>query len=124
MAIPKKVIEFLEENKYRSMTQIIKDMRIKFDYKKSTAMTYYSIYYKDTDVKAKIFDFLEEHPEAITNNVIKNYIEELGVTKITYLKYKDEYITENNIETSENKIKYYKGRARETFQFDDSRLYG
>lgn len=124
MAIPKKVIEFLEKNKDKLRTQIIKDMRIKFNYKKSTAMTYYSLYYKNTDVKTKIFDFLEENPEAVTNNVIKKYIEKLGVTKTTYLKYKGEYMNGNNIEIPENRIEYYNGRARETFQFDDSRLYG
>lgn len=122
--IPKKLIEFLEENKNKSKEDIIKSMIKKFNYKKSTANTYYSVYYNVTDIRERIFNFFEENQQALRNNNIENIIDKLGVTKTTYLKYKNEYMSINNIKIPKNSenIKYYKGRAREKFIFDDSRL--
>jgi len=124
--MPQKAIDFLKENEDKTREEVIKAMMVEFNYKESTAITYYSENYNSIyGVKIRIYNFLEKNPEALENNIINKYIKKIGVSETAYLKYKSKYMLENKIDPPE-KIQedtlYYKGRLREKFFIDDSNL--
>jgi hypothetical protein len=121
MKIPKKVTEFLKENENEPRENVIKNMILRFNYKRSTAISYYSNKnFKVRNKKEIVFNFLKMNPEALRNNVLKKYVKKLGINKATYLKYKSQYLLIN--QTEAEKVKQIPSRPREKFIFDDSML--
>lgn len=119
MTIPKKIRDFFNENKSTSRDEVLQSLMDTFNIKKSTAITYYS----NKKVRKKnaqdlVFKFLEENPEAVDENVSKEYAEKIGVNPITYRKYRSLYKVKNCNQKSDNR----EVRKREKFLFDDSRL--
>lgn len=128
MAIPKKVVDFFLENKDKPKEKVIKEMMKKFKYKKSTALSYYSSRSDDVkNIKEIVFKFLEENPDAVYDIFNKEYVNKLGISNQAYATYKSEYKILNSIEVKKDIKewdKYYKGRLRKKFAFDDSKLFG
>jgi len=140
--MPIKVVKFLEENKNKSKRIVVSDMMEIFNYKKSTALLYYSHRNSKANLdniknkpKAKskrelTFDFFKKNPGAVYNGDNETYADKLDINPITYANYKMQYQEMNPIEIKEVKVdieewnKYYKGRIRTKFKIDDSKLFG
>lgn len=76
--------------------------------------------------KELTFKFFRENPDVLDDSSRKKYINQLGISKTTYANYKWEYkmLYPEIVEKKEIQEwdKNYKGRVREKFTFDDSRL--
>ena len=126
MAMPARIRKFLIENKDRDKCEVIEEMMIKFRHKKITALGYYSKFNsnENKNFKEKTYEFFRKNPGALTEPNKEN-AKMLGVSETAYSSYKWQYKSlypkENIRETTEYE-KYYKGRLREKFKFDDSRL--
>ena len=134
MTIPKKVVEYFAENKNKTKTEFIEKLMKEFNYSKSTALLYYSHRNSNGNSKRKskrelILNFFEQNQEAVYDSDNVKYANQLGVKATTYANYKMQYQDMHPIEI-ENKTevkvqeKYYKGKLRKNFSFDDSRLFG
>lgn len=128
MGMPEKVVDFFLENRNQPKNEVIKLMMDKFNYKESTALSYYSN--RNDNVKNKkeiVFKFFKENPYALEDISNSEYVNKLGISKLTYTKYKSEYIVLHPIQINkgiQEWDKYYKGRLRRKFNFDDSKLFG
>lgn len=125
MAIPVSIRKFLIENKGKDKCEVIEEMMVKFRHKKITALGYYSKFNsnENRNAKERTYDFLRKNQKAI-DEPNKENAEILGIPINLYATYKWQYKslygTENNRSTECDN--YYKGRLREKFTFDDSRL--
>lgn len=111
----------------------------RFNFKLSTARQRYCDYNNSNNFKKIAFEFFMKNPYVLEELDNKTYSEKLGMPIATYAAYKCQYKTEQAREKEkklrlklekENQLKevplygekYYKGRLREKFTFDDSRL--
>lgn len=127
MNIPDKLVRYLEENKTKPKNEIIKEIMKIFGYKESTALTCYSICNRcETSTRDFIFKFLKENPIALNDEVNTKYAKELNVNRATYVKYVTQYksLYPVKIEKEIDWEKYHKGRLRQKFIIDDSKLFG
>lgn len=137
MSVSKQIADFLEANKYNPRNEVIELMMKKFNLKKSSARQRYIDHNssKRADNKKIVFDFLIANPNLIDEVESKKYAEMLGIPTSTYVCYKTQYRTASELkryeavtkwikETPKYGEKYYKGRERQKFQFDDSKLFG
>lgn len=143
MAIPKKVVKYFEENKNKPKTEVIKELMKEFNYAESTALLYYShrnsnINFNNlndnSNIKSNrevILKFFEQNQEAVYDIYNVKYANKLGVKVATYANYKMQYQNMHPIEIQVKiqKVKnicdkYYKGRLRQKFKIDDSKLFG
>lgn len=137
MTVSKQISDFLDANKYRTREEVINLMMKKFDFKKSTARQRYVDYNSSNRAvnKKKVFDFLIANPHVVEDLESKEYAKKLGMPTSTYTCYKTQYrlaidlnrystIAESIREIPKYGEKYYKGRLREFFKFDDSKLFG
>lgn len=127
MFLTEKLTDFLSENKGNPKNEVIKLMMKEFNYKKSTATSRYSDYsHECTSSKAIVFDFFKNNPFALDELDNKTYAKQLGVPAATYSVYKREYKAKREKEEIKEPPKYgekyYKGRLRQRFTFDDSKL--
>lgn len=125
MAIPSKVRKFLIENKGKDKCEVIEGMMVKFRHKQITALGYYSKFNstENKNARERTFELLRKNKNAI-NNSNKENAEKLGISVNLYYSYKWQYKNLYKSEDLKNREyeKYYKGRLREKFKFDDSRL--
>jgi hypothetical protein len=136
MVLPEKLTKYFEENKDKPRDEVIKELMKKFGYKESTAISRYSDRKHDSISLKKIaFDFFKENPSVLEETDNKKYYKKLGMSIASYATYKSQYKSENQKlikSTREKEIKeqpkygekYYKGKLREKFTFDDSKLFG
>jgi len=143
MITSKKIKEYFVENEGKSKEELI-DGLIAMGYKERAAKAFYTN--KDTEAsgttKYKLaFDFFAENPLALIPMANDNvYAKELGLLRTTYSAYKYMYINSKSEREgtlrkkldreelkAEKKVplygeKYFKGRLRQKFKIDDSRL--
>lgn len=129
-----KLIKFFDENKDKPKDEVIELMMSQFNFKRSTAKQRYLEIKNDInriDYKKIAFDFFDKNPNALNDKESKKYAIKLDMPTSTYVCYKTQYkaikrnkFIEVNIPKELPKYgeKYYKGRLREFFKFDDSRL--
>ena len=141
MFISKKIAKYFAENKDKTKEEVIKEL-MELGYKESTARAYYSNRNQNViNLKKIAFKFFDKNPSALDDMDNKKYCKKLGISISTYANYKSQYKAEKQKENQklikakrekaqETKEppkygeKYYKGRLRETFTFDDSKLFG
>lgn len=127
MAIPANIRKFLIENKRKDKCEVIEDMMNLFRYKKITALGYYAKFNSNENKndKERTYEFFRKNPKAI-NEPNKENAKILGIADATYSNYKYQYknlYSKDNIQLATKEYeKYYKGRLREKFKFDDSKL--
>lgn len=147
MFMSNKIKKYFEDNKDRSRQELINGL-INMGYQQSSAKAYYANKNKvkcepsnGTSQREIAFNFFEITPKALTpraNDEI--YAKELNIQKSTYSAYKYMYmaIKDGNKGTLRNRLdrdeerkegsrplygeKYFKGRLRQSFVFDDSNL--
>jgi hypothetical protein len=140
MWVSPKLINFFEQNSDKSKDEVIELLMERFKFKRSTANQRYIDYQNNkggVNIKELTFKFFEENPHVVDSLERKKYAEELGISVGTYSAYKGQYREKLDQEKHELKMKrlkdnppvepkygekYYKGRLREFFKFDDSRL--
>jgi hypothetical protein len=128
-----RLIKFFEENAEKSKDEVVELLMKGFNFKKSTAMQRYVDYNsnkKGINYKKLAFDFFDKNPLAIEELECKRYAEKLCMTTSTYTCYKTQYKKIKAMECQELPKeppkygeKYYKGRLREKFTFNDSKLF-
>lgn len=132
VVIPQKIAEYFNQNENKSKKDIIKEVMEIFNYKKTTALSYYSNRHSNLITKKEIvFKFFDNNPDALNDIDNKKYAEKLGVAEATYTEYKSKYKVLYPIEVKKELSecikeldKYYKGRLRQKFEIDDSKLFG
>ena len=135
--IPKKILEFLEQNKNKTKKVIIKDMMEIFNYTESTAALHYShrnskINNKSPNIKSKrelVMNLFKQNPEMVYDSDNIKYANELGIKVSTYAIYKMQYQDMHPVELKEvqaapQESKLYNGMLRMKFKIDDSKLFG
>lgn len=141
MWVSKKLINFFEENADLPKEELINLLMTRFNFKRSTARQRYIDYNNSksgVDYKKIAFAFFDNNPLVIEELENKKYAKELGMPVGTYLVYKRQYRDNKELEKHELTMKrmrnnppkeppkygekYYKGRLREFFKIDDSRL--
>jgi len=140
MTVSKQIADFLEANKYNPRNEVIELMMKKFNLKKSRARQRYIDHNsnKRADNKKIIFAFFNENPCVVEELESKKYAKKLGVPTSTYTCYKTQYRTIKELERHKLVMegirtnppkemprygeKYYKGRERQKFYINDSRL--
>ena len=142
MFISNKIKEYFEENKDKSKDEIINGL-VAMGYKESTAKAYYgnrnAVKYS-TNRRKIAFDFFEANPNVLEDIDNKKYADKLDIPIAAYATYKCMFKVEiqkgnqekikfqREKETQETKEpplygeKYYKGRLRQKFNIDDSKL--
>jgi len=127
MNLNKKLLDFFELNKDKSKNEVVELMMKEFGYKKSTAISRYSDYgHKCTSSKAIVFDFFRNNLFVLDELDNKTYANRLGIPIATYSVYKYEYKAfkeKENRKPPKYGEKYYKGRLREKFTFNDNKLF-
>lgn len=130
MALPQRLIKYFVENKDKSKDEAIKEIIKKFGYAESSAIMYYKCRNSNVtitirDKKEKTFEFFKENPSILYDCENEKYAKLLGIATVTYTNYKSEYIALYPIQTDIRKDvdKYYKGKVRRKFTFDDSKLF-
>lgn len=78
--------------------------------------------------KELTFKYFRDNPDAVWGKVNAKDYKELGIAKSTYITYRREYVDflqvkESSILTLRDPEKYFKGRPREKFRFDDRKLF-
>lgn len=137
MFISKKIAKYFEENKDKAKDDVIKEL-VAMGYKESTARAYYSNRNQNViNLKKIAFKFFSKNPSALDDIDNKKYCKKLGMSISTYANYKCMFkvnIQKENQEKikfkrqTESKEppkygeKYYKGRLRQKFNIDDSKL--
>lgn len=78
--------------------------------------------------KELTFKYFRDNPNAVWGRDNSKHYKKLGITKSTYITYRREYV--NILQLKESSIlklrdpeKYFKGRPREKFRFDDRNLF-
>lgn len=137
MWVSPKLINFFEQNSDKSKDEQIKLLMERFNFKLSTAKQRYLDYQHSisgVNFKEIAFKFFKENPCVVQETESKKYAEQLGMPISTYTTYKSQYrvkedcqklnVLATDIKIQEHKYgeKYYKGRLRQKFTFDDSRL--
>lgn len=141
MYVNKRLIEFFEANKDKPKKLVVELTMKEFGYKESTAKQRYCDYNNSNNLKKTAFEFFMKNPCALEELDNKTYSNKLGMPIATYAAYKSQYKAEQEREKEkklkiklkkENQLKqetpkygekYYKGRLREFFKFDDSKLF-
>jgi hypothetical protein len=141
MWVSQKLINFFEQNADKSKDEIINLLMERFNFKRSTAKQRYIDYNNSkngVNYKKITFEFFDKNPWVIEELESKKYAEKLGIATSTYTCYKTQYKAMKELERHELAMKriknnppieppkygekYYKGRLREFFKIDDSRL--
>lgn len=138
MCTSDKLTNFIQNHKDKTKDEVVKLLMEEFNYKESTAIVrYYDYRDKHKKFREVAFDFFNKNPNALVDIENKTYAEALGMTIATYAVYKSQYKSEKEkerkkllgpkVEHTKKEIpqygeKYYKGKLREKFTFDDSRL--
>lgn len=137
MWVSPKLVNFFEQNTDKSKDEVIALLMERFNYKLSTAKQRYLDYQHSisgVNFKEIAFKFFKENPKVIWESDCKKYAQQLGMPVSTYTTYKSQYrvkedcqklnMLATDVKIQEHKYgdKYYKGRLRKFFKFDDSRL--
>ena len=138
MCISEKLTKFIQKNKDKPKDEMVKLIMKEFNFKESTAtVRYYDYRDKRIMLRKVAFDFFDKNPDVLEEIDNKTYSNLLGIPMSTYATYKSQYKSEKEYERKKllkPKIKsakkepprygeqYFKGRLREKFTFDDSKL--
>jgi hypothetical protein len=119
VAIPKKIRNFINENKDASREEIVQGLVDTFKIKETTAITYYSNKnFHKKNAQKLVFDYLKANPKIVDDIEVKKHAKKIGVCDITYKKYRSLYeVGKCDIESNSCEV-----RKREKFHIDDSRL--
>jgi hypothetical protein len=134
MTLPQKIVQYFSENEEKTKEDTIKELVKKFGVKESTAITYYAnkSRVKYSSQRKIAFEFFDKNPNVINQSENEEYAKKLNMSPSTYRNYKYVYKIEQQKKNQkiikyegtkeEYKCTHYKGRLREKFTFDDSRL--
>ncbi len=131
VVIPQKIAEYFNQNENKPKKEIIKEIMEIFNYKETTALSYYSNRHSNLKTRKEIvFKFFDNNPDAVKDINNKKYAEKLGVADATYTDYKSKYKVLYPIDVKKEIPqdikewdKYHKGRLRQKFEIDDSKLF-